>query len=519
MRLPIGSAALPLALCSWTLATTLHAGGVVGNGTPVSCTEAALNTALSGGGTVTFNCGGGAVTIPITSTKTITTTTTIDGSGQSITLDGGGTTRLFITTYQFSPFTISLRSLTLRNGRAADFGGAIRLNYQEPANWTTLNVTGVSFANNVAAAAGADVGGGAIYAQGGWVNIAGSSFTGNRGGNGGAIGNLQAVFNIQDSSFVGNATHALAGGQGGDGGAIYVDGSSNGQLVIRRTAFVQNSSTDLGGAIHIYQYAGSSGLLIEDSTFDRNTTVNNGGALYHQNGNLGVARSTFVGNQAVGQGGAIWLLESASATITNCTFTGNRANGYRPNNGSVGLGGAILINDAANVTISHSTIVGNHADWVGGGICGGSGGSSTVLRATIVANNTAANGGNPWNIAHNCSNQLLNGGFNIQYPDRNPSDGNDPYCSPGVWVIEPNLSPLGNQGGYTQTMAPNPGSPAIDTVTSGCPPPATDQRGYPRPEGPACDIGATEGPADLLFRDGFESGDLSKWFDVFPLAL
>lgn len=47
-----------------------HAGGVVGDGTPGSCTEAALNTALVGGGTVTFNCGG-PKTILITSQKTI----------------------------------------------------------------------------------------------------------------------------------------------------------------------------------------------------------------------------------------------------------------------------------------------------------------------------------------------------------------------------------------------------------------------------------------------------------------
>jgi len=29
-------------------------------------------------------------------------------------------------------------------------------------------------------------------------------------------------------------------------------------------------------------------------------------------------------------------------------------------------------------------------------------------------------------------------------------------------------------------------------VASGCPPPATDQRGVTRPQGPACDIGAFE---------------------------
>ena len=56
--------------CCWALAlmraTSVLAAGVVGDGTPESCTEAALDTTLAGGGTVTFNCGGTA-TITVTS--------------------------------------------------------------------------------------------------------------------------------------------------------------------------------------------------------------------------------------------------------------------------------------------------------------------------------------------------------------------------------------------------------------------------------------------------------------------
>jgi hypothetical protein len=62
---------------------------VVGNGTPSSCTDAALNAALAGGGLVTFNCGGPA-TIDIstgTGTKTIAADTCIDGGG-GITISG-----------------------------------------------------------------------------------------------------------------------------------------------------------------------------------------------------------------------------------------------------------------------------------------------------------------------------------------------------------------------------------------------------------------------------------------------
>ena len=47
-------AALLLPPCSVEKA---RAGGVVGTGTPASCTEAALDAALAAGGLVSFNCG------------------------------------------------------------------------------------------------------------------------------------------------------------------------------------------------------------------------------------------------------------------------------------------------------------------------------------------------------------------------------------------------------------------------------------------------------------------------------
>ncbi len=473
-------------------AQTARAAGVVGNGTPASCTEAALNAALSGGGSVTFSCGGGPVVIPITSTKTLTTTTTIDGVGQNVTLDGLGATRLFRTTYQFASFTLTFRNLTMRNGRAPDFGGAIRLAYQDFV--TTVVIENVVFHDNVCDQAGNDVGGGALYAQGGIVTIRNSRFSGNRGGNGGAIGNLQARFTIEGTLFEDNSTNPIAGQFGGVGGAIYIDGSGGGQLVIRTSVFRGNVASRTAGAIHTYLYAGGTGMTIEDTTFEGNSTQQNGGAIYHQNGALTITRSTFAGNTTRGQGGAIWLLQASPTSISNSTFTGNAATGIAPNNGSSGLGGAILINASTTATISHTTIANNHADWVGGGITGGmGGGSATTLRGTIVAHNTAANGGNPWNIAHNCSSQLLDGGGNLQFPTHaNPGDPNDPNCTAVIAIGDPLLGPLASNGGPTQTRALLPGSPARNRVTSGCPPPATDQRGVARPQGAACDAGAFE---------------------------
>src|SRR5262245_66035879 len=92
-------------LFAWLPTHVARAAGVVGNGTPASCTEAALTAALAGGGTVTFNCGG-PKTILVTSQKTINQNTIIQGGG-IITITGGLTTRIF-----FAPSGVSL---TLNN--------------------------------------------------------------------------------------------------------------------------------------------------------------------------------------------------------------------------------------------------------------------------------------------------------------------------------------------------------------------------------------------------------------------
>jgi uncharacterized repeat protein (TIGR01451 family) len=477
-----------------------RAAGVVGSGTAGSCTEAALNAALAGGGTVTFNCGGAVVVIPITSTKLLSKSTTIDGTGQQITLDGGGKTKLFQTTPQFSTgLNLVFRQITLRNGWTTDQGAGIDLGWQVPTRLTNLLIEDVTFQNNVSVTSQDDWGGGAICGVTGIFTIRRSTFIGNHGGNGGAIINRDVNMTVEDSLFQGNATQApvgdpFHGGVGGYGGAIFIDGTNLGTLTLRHTTFSGNQATNLGGAIYSWMYGQPSALVIEDCTFANNVAVRTGGAITHSNGRLTISGTTFSGNTVIGQGGAIFTLEGVPGqtpvSITNSTFYGNSATGIRPSDGSTGIGGAIL--DAANpTTLTHVTIVGNYADWAGGGIAGAST-SRTTLRASIVAGNTAANGGLPWNIQHNCSSPMANGGFNLQWPALNPSAPTDVACTAGITFAAPLLGSLAANGGATATMSPQLGSPAIDRVTSGCPPPSTDQRGYARPFGSACDSGAVE---------------------------
>ena len=76
--------------------------GVVGNGNAASCTEAALNQALSGGGTVTFTVGAARSRFRSPPRRSIALTTTVDGAGQQITLDAQGATRHFLSQYSLA---------------------------------------------------------------------------------------------------------------------------------------------------------------------------------------------------------------------------------------------------------------------------------------------------------------------------------------------------------------------------------------------------------------------------------
>lgn len=474
------------------------AAGVVGSGSPGSCTEAALNAALSGGGVVTFACGG-AVTIPITSTKSVSAVlpTDVDGGGL-VTLDGRDAVRLFSVAYQRQ---LTLRNLTLRRGRATDFGAAVRSEYHERGT-PALTVWNVRFEDNACTQAGDDVGGGAIYLLGGVSTVDGSTFLRNRGGNGGAIGFLGGDgtgpangLTIRDSVFAGNETQPRVSSFGATGGALYVDGAGDGEVRIERCTFRDNVAW-AGGAIHSVMYQSPQALVVADSTFLENrATGGNGGAIYHQDGGLAFTGSLVAGNRAFSQGGGLWLYHPTSAAVTNVTFTANRAEGAQAPAGYAIGGGFSIYPTGANVTLSHLTVTRNHAGWTGGGITVASPASNVTIRASIVAYNTAANGGNPWNIRKNCdvgSSPMTDGGDVLEFPERNLNDGSDRNCVAVPVVAEPLLGPLADHGGLVETVSLLPGSPAVDAAFAGCGA-AVDARGAVRPAGVRCDVGAFEG--------------------------
>jgi len=448
---------------------------VVGDGSPQSCTSEALQTAVSGGGDVSFDCGGQPVVIDISSQIQISADTIIDGGGL-VTLDGGDTSRLLSVDNHLSLTDIGLtftRGLATTTGNDQQSGGAIR------GGWSgAVAVFDCQFFDNAAGDEGEE-GGGAIYVPSqSTLLIVGSIFEGNRGSTGGAINNLLSGLTIVNSTFTDNESDL-------GGGAVYTDGASGqtgddigGVIDICGCRFTGNRATRQGGGAYLFAYAPDE-IFVRQCVFDGNVVERLGesgalgGGLRPGNAPLRLDSSLFVDNHADVHGGGIWVDGNHLSQITNCTFTGNVA-GLSGQDG--GYGGAV---SGGNLELLNVTIVGNHAEHSGGAIFNESG-SSVSLRNSIISANTS---GNDWGGGLSCRDTMA-GDHDIQWPT--PA-GNDAPCTAGVTAADPLLEELSDNGGPTWTIPLSNGSPAIDAGED-CP--AADQRGLPRSG--ICDVGAFE---------------------------
>jgi predicted outer membrane repeat protein len=370
-------AALIVALLVATLsiAPPAHAGGVVGNGTPGSCTEAALNAALVGGGTVTFNCGGPA-TILVLSEKNITQNTVIDG-GSMITLTGGLATRLLRVdaTASLALSNITLDSAYNSNGS----GGAI---------WSAgpLTLTNTTIQKSQTSL---QYCGGALLAAG-HVQITNSTFKTNVAGLGGGAICVRSQpgtsVQIAGSSFISNQAVDTTNGFGG---AIYIEYGSAAMLGSR---FVSNSA-HFGGALAVMQGATATlrmGSYTQFTQFLNNSATNSGGAIYSQ-GTLNLVGVSFTSNTvpqsapALGYGGAVASLGTLSLSD----------GGFSSNQGRFG-GGLYVGGNAgtARAEINGTSFVFNSAGALGGGLYTNVAASViTVTNSSFLRNSAASSGG------------------------------------------------------------------------------------------------------------------------------
>ncbi|MEA5471452.1 right-handed parallel beta-helix repeat-containing protein, partial [Spirulina sp. 06S082] len=171
-----------------------------------------------------------------------------------------------------------------------------------------------------------------------------------------------------------------------------------------------------------------------------------------------VTNSTVRGNNASGGAGGLRANGASGITLTNSTVSGNSA-------GATGGG----LSTSNNITLTNSTVSGNSAGTIGGGL---NANTNITLTNSIVANNTD-NGTAPDLFANlgtiTATNSLIE-----------DSTGATITGSNNIIGVDPQLLPLGDYGGPTQTHALALTSPALnagDNALVGSL--TTDQRGAP----------------------------------------
>jgi hypothetical protein len=492
-----------------------------------NCTHSAFFAAINTSGTITFT---NDCSMALTNTIVIGGNLTIDAAGHHVSINGNNSFRLF--TIQPGS-TITFNGLTLASGQHTN-GGALFIN-----STATVLITNCTFtANHAVGLNGFDGNDGADN-----QNAGGNGTSGTAGGpaNGGVIYNLGNL-TLRTCKFLTNGVSGGTGGNGGNGGSGSFSGGSGGNGAAGAPAF--------GGAIY-----NSSTLSLSDCTFAFNTaTAGNGGsggtggasaidgpggnggagapgagAAIYSSGSLTVANSTFTlnaalgGNSAAGAtiphgsgtagkkggdafGGAIF--SSGSASLVNSTFfidavtAGNGGNGgdapggFTGGNGGNGgnaTGGHIL--NSNSVSVVNCTFFGGSAQRGTNGVGGASAQNGSDGSPGQSRGGNLANGAGTFSIQSSIVASNLSGangfgtfsdtGYNIS------SDTTVASAGTSLKNINPLLAPLADNTGLTATMALIPGSPAIDKVPVALGPGA-DQRGIPRPQGPAKDSGAYE---------------------------
>ncbi|MEX1362217.1 MAG: choice-of-anchor Q domain-containing protein [Nannocystaceae bacterium] len=471
--------------------------------------EDELRQALAGGGSILLTAD-----IQATAPFPVSADAVVDGGGFAV--DGGGSTHLFVTmeTVRFTIQNVTLRNasntvsddehFSYRSGAAIMARGFTADGQPGSGALTVIDVT---FENNRTKASGpGDIRGGAVY---GFVmpdvTISGSTFVGNVGSNGGAIGGLGSSFSIIDSVFVANETNGPgAGGElEGHGGAISLDAVSQNRVTaylnICGSRFEDNVASNGGGAIYlIAHHQTGTEVTIDQSLFTGNRSTSSsegqGGAVILMDDDkhavpaspavnrASVTNSAFVDNETQQQGGAFWYWTGGgSLVLGNVTWSNNRVRD------DMGMGGALAV-ARGPVAVVHNTFADNYARFHGGGIQA-SPEAMVSLRNTLFSNNTSNREGG-WANFHT-NRPLQDDGGNLQFlaPDLVIDTNSDAPVAEGVTRADPQLGPLQDNGGPTPTRALPAGSPAVDAgVSDGAL--STDQRGTARQGAP--DIGAFE---------------------------
>jgi hypothetical protein len=297
--------------------------------------------------------------------------------------------------------------------------------------------------------------GGGVYNTGS-LTLTNSTVSGDSAVCGGGIFSTGSL-TLTNSTVSGNTAYC--------GGGVFNTGS----LTLTNST-VSGNSASYGGGV-----SNTGSLTLANSTLSGNA-ADSGGGVFNE-GTLTLANGTLSDNTASSLGGGVF--NQGILTLTNSTLSGNAA---------VNRGGGVY-NSYGTLTLTNSTLSGNAAGTDGGGVFNLTG--PLTLARTLVSGNTAAAGAESFNQGGTVTADNINlfghdgtagvSGFTPGGSDVVPGE-------PLSAILDPILF---FNGGPTQTNLPVGGSPAVDAVPAeGCQ--LTDQRGFVRPTGAACDIGAVE---------------------------
>ncbi len=448
---------------------TVGAGGIIGNN--ITITE---NTAVSGAGISTVgglqltnslvqenvasdpskqeNSSGGGLAVNRASDLVLTNTQIISNSADF----GGG-----ISWYHGVTCSGGTLSGAVIQGNVANFtGGGI---YATPESRCPMSIEDTTIhANRAEDGFGAGIYNGRqspfLGLDEGELSIRSTTITDNvaaGGGSGGGIANTSILI-VEDGV-------TIRGNSAGGGGGIF----SQHTLFVDGATISQNSATTGGGISNITDGPTQNGFAtITNVTLDDNSAVLSGGGIASfgtMTNSLTITQSTISNNSAGFFGGGVYYSGGVDSDIANSTISGNNAN----NSASgvyVASGGLRL----TNATVAFGT----------GNIGVVRAGGTLTLRNSIVA----LNGGDE------CSGTITTLG--------SPNLATDATCGASIVNGNPLLQLLQNNGGGTATHLPLSTSPAVDAGNDFvCLSPIVgllDQRGYRRPAGAHCDLGAVE---------------------------
>lgn len=345
-------------------ASNLGGGVYVGNNSDVTITDSTLegNTAASQGGAIVAYSG-----------RNITLdNTTVKGnkaiSGGAIHALGTAVTDTHITLENNTEFT----------GNNATSGAGIYA-YTIAGNPLQIDILNSKINNNTATSYG-----GGIFAYNGVkVRADGADISGNTAANAGGL------FLWNNSSADLNNSEVSGNKATGNGGGVYVYDATCSVTASNGTVFRENSGYRGGG---IFSSGGT--VTVEDSTFEKNTATDDGGAIAAtQNSSLTVRNSKVLENKAADTAGGI-LAEKSTLEVTDSIIDGNRAS----------VGGGLYIadidapgetkEDKPEHTITRTEITNNTADGqgIGGGIYLGAQ-KLTITDSKLTGNNTISKNG------------------------------------------------------------------------------------------------------------------------------